>query len=140
MSLDLEHLEAERKQLYQELSNVGDFRRGSISTNYRRCGKTNCTCAQPDHPGHGPQYLLTTKVDGKSRAKNLRQGPVLKQVEQEIANHQQFKELIKDIIEVNERICDIREEVLQGDAEVTAKKGASKQHSKRKSSQNWAAF
>jgi hypothetical protein len=25
----------------------------------RRCGKPNCVCAQPDHPGHGPRYLWT---------------------------------------------------------------------------------
>ena len=49
----LPELEAERDRLYAQLSAVGDFRRGSVSENYRKCGKPNCGCAQPDHPGHG---------------------------------------------------------------------------------------
>jgi len=136
MSFEVECLEAERGRLYQELSKIGDFRRGSISVNYRRCGKLNCACAQPDHPGHGPQYLLTTKVNGKTHAKNVRHGPELEKVEQEVANHQKFRELVKDIIRVNEHICDLKEAELQADTEVTAKKGASKTGSKRKSSRN----
>ena len=55
----LPELEAERDRLYAQLSVVGDFRRGSVSENYRRCGKPNCACAQPDHPGHGPRFLWT---------------------------------------------------------------------------------
>ncbi|MGH3519041.1 MAG: DUF6788 family protein [Haloechinothrix sp.] len=39
------------------MAGTGDFRRGSVIENYRRCGKPNCACAQPDHPGHGPRYL-----------------------------------------------------------------------------------
>lgn len=136
MSLEVDRLEVEREHLYQELSKTGDFRRGSISVNYRRCGKPNCACAQPGHPGHGPQYLLTIKVDGQTRAKNLRHGPELEMVEQEVANHQQFRKLVKDIIEINERICDIKEAELQAGAEATAKKGALKAGSKRKSSRN----
>jgi len=132
----MERLEAERARLYQELSQVGDFRRGSLSVNYRRCGKPNCACAQPEHPGHGPQYLLTTKIGGKTHAKNLRPGPELERIRQEVANHQRFRELVNDIVEVNEHICDLKEIELQADAEATAKKGASKTGSKRKSSRN----
>ncbi len=133
--MDLKRYEIKRKRLYQDLSQVGDFRRGSISTNYRRCGKPNCACAEPDHPGHGPQYLLTKKVDGKSRAKNLRQGPELQKVEEELANHQKFRDIIKDIIDINENICDIKDTELRADTEAI-KKGASKTSSKPKSSQN----
>ena len=81
MTTEAERLAAERERLYQALAQVGDFRRGSIGVNYRRCGKPNCACAQPDHPGHGPQYLLTTKINGKSQAKNLHRGPQLVKVE-----------------------------------------------------------
>ena len=41
----LPELEAERDRLYAQLSVVGDFRRGSVSENYRKCGKPNCACA-----------------------------------------------------------------------------------------------
>ncbi len=103
---DLERLEAERTRLFTALSQIGDLRRGSIAVTHRRCGKPNCVCAQPDHPGHGPQYLLMTKHQGRSRAKNLRPGPELQKIEQEVANHLRFRELVRHIIEVNERICE----------------------------------
>ncbi len=41
----LEDLEQRRARLYDQLAATGDFS-GSISENYRRCGKPNCVCAQ----------------------------------------------------------------------------------------------
>ncbi|WP_425271500.1 DUF6788 family protein, partial [Mycobacterium innocens] len=35
----LEDLEQQRARLYEQLAATGDFRRGSVSANYRRCGK-----------------------------------------------------------------------------------------------------
>ncbi len=67
----LESLEYKRKSLYKKLEGLGDFRRGTISLNYRRCGKKNCACAKQGHPGHGPQYLWNTTIKGKSYAKSL---------------------------------------------------------------------
>ena len=58
-------LEAERERLYAQLAVVGDFRRGSVTENYRRCGKPNCACARPDHPGHGPRFLWTRTIWGR---------------------------------------------------------------------------
>ena len=65
----LPELEAERDLLYARLAATGDFRRGSVSENYRKCGKPNCACAQPGHPGHGPRLLWTrSQGRGKRRA------------------------------------------------------------------------
>ncbi|MBM3803442.1 MAG: hypothetical protein FJW26_14170 [Acidimicrobiia bacterium] len=62
--MTLQELEQHRRALYQQLQDVGDFRPGTISANYRRCGKSGCACAQSGHPGHGPQYLWnTTQAD-----------------------------------------------------------------------------
>ena len=47
----LQDLELQRKGLFRQLENLGDFRRGTISVNYRKCGKSNCVCAREDHPG-----------------------------------------------------------------------------------------
>src|SRR5208282_96345 len=106
---EVDRLEMKRSKLYKELSDIGDFRRGSITISYRRCGKPNCICAKPDHPGHGPQYRLTTKLDGRTQARNLKSGPELQIVEQEVANHQRFRKILNSIVEVNEQICDSRE-------------------------------
>ncbi len=105
---DLEQLETERGRLYGELSQIGDFRRGSIVVSNRRCGKPNCACANPEHPGHGPQYRLTTKVGGKTHVMNIKPGPQLRKLEREVANHHRFRELTRKIVEVSEQICDLR--------------------------------
>ena len=73
----LPELEAERDRLHALLASLGDFRRGSVSENYRKCGKPNCACAAPEHPGHGPQWNLTRKADGRPRTVHLRPGPEL---------------------------------------------------------------
>src|SRR6266496_5446102 len=90
MSESLAVLEERRRQLYQQLVVIGDFRPGMISVNYRTCGRTNCRCARPGEAGHGPQYLWNSTQQGKSRAQNLRLGPELEKVEQEVANYRRF--------------------------------------------------
>ena len=100
-------LEERRQQLYQQLAVIGNFRPGMISVNYRKCGRGNCRCAQPDHTGHGPQYLWNT-TQGKSRAQNLRLGPELEKVEREVANYRRFVELCGELVQVNEQICRLR--------------------------------
>ena len=60
MKKEIQKLEARRSKIYHEIESLGDFRSGSISVNYRKCGKKNCICRRKGHPGHGPQYLWTT--------------------------------------------------------------------------------
>ena len=108
MKETLEGLEERRRQLHRQIAEAGDFRRGIISVNYRKCGKPNCACARRGHVGHGPQYLWNTTVGGKSRAANLPLGPELEKVQQEIDNHRRFVELTKELVEVNEKICQLR--------------------------------
>jgi hypothetical protein len=108
MGETLEMLEAKRKSLYQKLEGMGDFRRGTISVNYRRCGKENCICTKPGHPGHGPQYLWNTTIKGKSYAKSLRLGPELQKYIEETAQYRDFLKLCAELVELNERICELR--------------------------------
>jgi hypothetical protein len=104
----LDNLEQRRDRLYAELAATGDFRRGSISQNYRRCGKPNCACAQPDHPGHGPRFLWTRTVAGRgTKGRQLSAGEVDK-VRAELANYQRFAEVSEQIVQVNEAIREER--------------------------------
>jgi hypothetical protein len=104
----LEALERHRTKLYEQLQVVGDFRPGTISVNFRKCGKNNCACAGKGHPGHGPQYLWNTTQRGQSRAQNLRMGPALEKVRKELAAHKIFLGLCQQLVEVNEKICQLR--------------------------------
>lgn len=104
----LPELEAERDRLFVQLSRVGDFRRGSVSENWRKCGKPNCACAAPGHPGHGPRFLWT-RSEGRRRrvGRQLATGEVDK-VRREIARHAEFTATVEKIAEVSEKICEAR--------------------------------
>lgn len=106
--MDLAGLEARRAGLYAELAQVGDFRRGSLNAVRRKCGKTNCACAGPGHPGHGPQYNLTRWVGGKTVNVRVRPGAELAKVEREVAAWQHFQALSEQIAATNEAICRLR--------------------------------
>lgn len=108
MTETLTSLEQRRQQLFNELAQLGDFRPGTISTTYRRCGKSNCACAQAEHPGHGPRYQWTTTQKGKSRAQDLHLGPELLKVERELSNYHRFEELCEELVTVSEQICRLR--------------------------------
>src|SRR5580700_510550 len=104
----LAELEAERDRLYAQLAAVGDFRRGSVSENYRRCGKLNCACARPGHRGHGPRFLWTRAARGRGTVgRQLAAGEVEK-VRREVARHAEFAAISERIAEVNEEICEAR--------------------------------
>ena len=104
----LEDLEEQRALLYEQLAATGDFRRGSISENYRRCGKPNCACAQPDHPGHGPRHLWTRTVAGRGTKGRQLSAAEVDKVRAELANYQRFAEVTEQIVAVNEEICEAR--------------------------------
>jgi hypothetical protein len=104
----LADMERKRENLYKQLQETGDFRRGIISVTYRKCGKKNCVCAQAGDPGHGPQHLWNTTIKGKSYAKSIKLGPEMEKYLEEIANHQRFLKLCEELVDINERICDMR--------------------------------
>ncbi len=104
----LEKLEIKRDSIHKKLATLGDFKRGTISVNYRKCGKKNCACAKPGHPGHGPQYLWTTTIKGKSYAKNLKLGPELHKALAETDNYRVSLELCEELVKTNEKICELR--------------------------------
>jgi hypothetical protein len=104
----LRDLELRRKSLFRQMEDLGDFRRGTISVNFRKCGKSNCACARQDHPGHGPQYLWNVSIGGKTQARNLPIGPELEKAEREVAGYRTFVRLSQELAEVNDRICQLR--------------------------------
>jgi hypothetical protein len=136
---DVSDLEAQRSALHAEFAHVGDFRPGSLSAVMRRCGKPNCVCADPTHRGHGPQHMLTKKIDGKTVSLHLKAGPGLDKVATEVANYKHFKETVGQIVEVSETICDARPASPLADTSVNAEdlaaaeKGGSRRPSPRRS-------
>lgn len=108
MPKSIEQLEKERVLLLNELTRVGDMRRGSITEVFRRCGKDNCACARSDHPGHGPFYAYTTKVQGKTKTLQLRSGPLLTKIESEVEEYKKFREATEKVVELSEQLCEAK--------------------------------
>jgi hypothetical protein len=104
----LAELEAERDRLYAQLSWVGDFRRGSVSENWRRCGKPNCACAAPDHPGHGPRFLWTRPAGRRGTVGRQLAAAEVERVRAEVGRHAEFTAIAERIAVVNEAICEAR--------------------------------
>ena len=108
MAKSVKELETQRATLLHELAQTGDMRRGSINEVYRRCGKSNCACADPAHPGHGPFYAYTVKVAGKTKTLQLRPGALLSKIEREVAAYKHFRATSERVLEVNEQLCNTR--------------------------------
>lgn len=132
MAETLETLEKRRTQLLEELGRTGDMRQGSISENYRRCGKRECGCGQEKHPGHGPYYAFTRKVAGKTHTVNLREGPRLRKLRREVEAYQRFRQTCAQLLEVNEALCALRPEEDDDNAERAGLKKKWSRSSRRK--------
>jgi hypothetical protein len=99
---------AGRSALLRQVSELGDFQPGSISSPIRKCGKPGCHCAKPNDPGHGPHYQLTQKIAGKTVTQNLPSPAAIRKAESEIAEYRKFQALTVDLVKVNRKICGLR--------------------------------
>ena len=72
--MDISELEKQRGRLIQEISEFPIFRPGTLTSRYRRCGKSNCHCADKNSKGHGPSWTITRKVKGKTVANIFARG------------------------------------------------------------------
>jgi hypothetical protein len=132
MPQSLPELLDSRSHLLQELSQLGDFQPGSISSVHRRCGKPTCHCAQPNDPGHGPHQQLTQKIAGKTVTQTLSSLGAVRKAEKEISEFRRFQALAQQLIEVNQKICRLRPIAAE---ESTAVKKKRRKHSIRKSAE-----
>ena len=116
MSDSLATLEAERSNLLQQFQKLGDLRPGSVTAVVRRCGKSTCHCAAPKDPGHGPQFRLTRKVEGKTVTESFSSPSAFHKARREIEEFHRFQNLSAGLVAVNDKICRLRpvEEEPQG--------------------------
>ena len=135
-----EALSARRQDLLQQLASLGDLRPGSLVESYRKCGKPNCRCAAADHPGHGPRWILTHAVAGKTRTRTI---PLdqLDATRAQIAECQRLRRLVAELIEVSDQACQAKLEAEQpaNDASSAAKKNSARRTSSTPSKPNSSA-
>jgi len=110
----------ERTTVLQQISQLGDFQPGSITSATRRCGNPRCHCAKPNDPGHGPHFQITQKVEGKTLTQNLPSPAAVRKAEGEIAEFRKFQALTGELVDVNRKICRLRP--MEQTAQTTAEK------------------
>jgi len=108
MPNSLSDLENQKAALLRQISELGDFRPGSINATTGRCGNPNCRCHQPHHPGHGPNFRLTYKLHGQSITESFPNPAARRKAEREVEEHRKWQQLSRDFAEVNTAICRLR--------------------------------
>lgn len=101
-------LERQRTAILSEIFHLGDFRSGSITAVSGRCGKASCRCHQPGQPAHGPNYRLTRKVNAKTVSETFASPAERRKAQREVEAFHRFRELSRQLLAVNERICQLR--------------------------------
>ena len=125
-------LEQRRSGILTQILELGDFRSGSITAINGRCGKPNCHCHQPNQAGHGPNFRLTRKVDGKTISQSFSSAAELRKAQREVGAFHRFRQLSQELLEVNERICRARpvEDTLSPEEKKRRKRSAKKSRAK----------
>lgn len=108
MADSLPSLEATRAAIQHKIGSLGDMRAGSITTTGGRCGNARCHCRQKDDPGHGPFSRLTRKVRGKTVTETFATPAAERKAQREIEEYHRFRDLSRELLEVNEKICRLR--------------------------------
>jgi hypothetical protein len=105
MSKALDDLRRRRVELLNEFAKLSEFRSGSVTAVVRRCGKSGCRCSQPGDPGHGPNFRITFKVNGRTCSDSLPTKSAIEKARREIAEYQKFRALTREFVDVNTKIC-----------------------------------
>jgi len=108
LPVSLEALEQQRSSILMQILELGDLRSGSITAINGRCGKPSCHCHQPNHPGHGPNFRLTRKINGKTVSESFSSPAELRKAQREVEAFHRFRQLSQELLEVNEKICRAR--------------------------------
>jgi hypothetical protein len=101
-------LEKKRAELLKRMGSVGDLRRGSITATSGKCGKPTCHCAKPGSAGHGPNFRLTRKREGKTVTETFASPAALRKAQREVAEFHHFQDLCEQVVEVSEQLCAAR--------------------------------
>ena len=129
--MDVDGLEARREAIRRELASIGDLRPGSLFERYRKCGKAGCHCAREGDPGHGPNWVLTSRVGGRALTRAVPPEAVAR-TRAQVEECKRLRALTAELVEVSEHLCHVRLSSGRG-AGREAKKGALRKPSRRRS-------
>ena len=82
------------RDLARQLSEPQPMRRGTLSTQYLRCNKPGCACA--DRPGarHGPYYRVVRVVKGRTQSRHV-PADRIDELRRQVGAGQQFRQHVE---------------------------------------------
>ncbi len=95
-AVEVESYERRYRDLAGELAAVGYIASGSLARRYNRCGKPRCACHADPARLHGPYWLFTAKVNGKTVNRRLSEDEAAL-YEQWIANDRKARSLLAEM-------------------------------------------
>ena len=119
------------RHLARQLSEPQPMRRGTLSTQYLRCNKPGCACA--DRPGarHGPYSRVVRVVKGRTQSRHVPADRV-DELRRQAGAGQQFRKLVEAYWQACEQWADAELDAPAAASKEAAHKGASKRPSKRR--------
>lgn len=108
MRESLADLEQHRAAVLRQISDLEDFRAGSITGTGGRCGNPGCHCHHEGDPGHRPHPRLTYKLKGKTVTESFATPAEQHKAEREIEAFRRYQQLERSFVEINEKICRAR--------------------------------
>ncbi len=120
--IGIEALVQQRDQARDQFATLGDLRPGTLAENYRKCGKPTCHCAREGDPGHGPSYVLTRSVGGRTRSARVR-AEEADEARRLVGEYQRFRELSAEFLDASEALAAARSRAGREGAGGGAKRG-----------------
>jgi len=93
-------IQFEYNKLLEKLSNIGFIIKGSINTVFYKCSKKKCICNTDTTKRHGPYFVLTRKVKGKTVSKRIKRDQI-DLYKSYIANKKRMNQIIDQMIELS---------------------------------------
>ncbi len=121
-----EQLQVKARELKTAIGALGDMFPGSLVQRYRKCGKPNCHCAKKDAQGHGPSWVVTREIEGRTLTKSIPEQAV-EQIRAETEEYKHFRELSHELVETSAQLGELRLQEAGADA------GIKKNRARRKS-------
>ena len=89
----LASLRAQRNAILDQIADLPQFRRGTVTEHARTCGKPTCRCGQSPAQRHSA-YQWTASIHGKTAYKTLHLGPEVEKYLDETTTYKHFQDLV----------------------------------------------
>ena len=94
-------------------------------------GKPTAAAISRGIRGHGPNFRLTRKVQGKTVSETFPSPAALRKAQREVAEFHKFQVLSQTLVEVNEKICQLRP--VEGEEELSGQEKKRRKRSSKRS-------